>query len=222
MCLVLKYPDRDERGELQMGKDDGFLVAVFPDGRREQTEVANAVLAAKAARKAKPAAVAKKTPAKRPACSAVAKKPSAAKKKQKTEPQGDEEAEESEEQSDPDECVDAAAGPADGRGYNVCFYKNGWQSALKRTHGPKKQICSLGGKRFKAVLNEAKLRALAAELAEELVKGRVADTREAAKRAGQALLHEAYLKHLKEKNASSHRSSSSSSPSPSPGPNSPS
>ena len=208
-----------------MGKDDGFLVAVFPDGRREQTEVANAVLAAKAkACKGKPAAVAKKRPAaKRPA--AVAKKTSAAKKKKKTEPQGDEEAEESEEQSEPDECVEPAAeeGPADecvvpGIGYTVCFYKNGWQSALKRTHGPKKQICSLGGKRFKAVLNEAKLRAIAAELAEELVKGRVADTREAAKRAGDTMVHQAYVAHLKEKNASSHRSSSSSSPLPSPGP----
>ena len=222
MCLVQKFADREERGELKMAKDDGFLDAVFPDGRREKTEVSSALLAARQRAKEiqrRPAA-AKRPAAKRPA--AVSKKASAAKKNKKTE--DDEEAEESEEQSEPDEEVEPAAeeGPAEARGYKVSWYKNGWQSALRRTHGAKNQICALGGKPYKKVLDEAKLRALAAELAEELVKGRVADTSEAAKRAGQALVHEAYLKHLKEKNASSHRSSSSSSPSPSPGPNSPS
>ena len=221
MCLVLKFADREERGELKMAKDDGFLDAVFPDGRREKTEVSSALLAARErAKELKKRPAAKRPAAKRPA--AVSKKASAAKKNKKTE--DDEEAEESEVQSEPDEEVEPAAeeGPAEARGYKVSWYKNGWQSALRRTHGSKNQICALGGKGYKKVLDEAKLRALAAELAEELVKGRVADTREAAKRAGQALVHEAYLKHLKEKNASSHRSSSSSSPSPSPGPNSPS
>ena len=41
MCLVLKFADREERGELKMAKDDGFLDAVFPSGRREKTEVSS-------------------------------------------------------------------------------------------------------------------------------------------------------------------------------------
>ena len=78
-------------------------------------------------------------------------------KKQKTEPQSDEEADESEEQSEPDECVEpaAAAAPADGlvkRGYNVNYYKNGRSVGLKRTHGEKNQFVSFGGKEVQGVL----------------------------------------------------------------------
>ena len=208
MCLVQKFADREERGVLKKAPDDGFLDAVFPSGRREKTEVSSALLFAKERAKEvkKRPAAAKRPAAKRPA--AVSRKASAAKNRKKTE--DDEEAEESEVQSEPDEEVEPAAeeGPAEARGYAVSWYKNGWQSALRRKHGEKNQICALGGKKYKKVLNEAKLRAIAKELAEELVKGNVADTSEAAKRAGHALVAKAVIKHWKEKNASSHRSSS--------------
>lgn len=197
MCLVLKFADREERGKLTKG-DDGFLDAMFPDGRTEKTEQPNALLAAKetaakakanACKRGKPAA---KVVAKKPA---VAKKPSAtAAKKPKMEKDADEEGEE-EEQGEPDDPMDpdadVGAGPPAGhanRGYSVMYYRRDHAIGLKRTHGEKNQFVSFGGKRYKDTLDEKTLREIGEELKVALVDGTVADTKEAAKAEAERLV----------------------------------
>ena len=195
MCMVMKFADREERGTLTKG-GDGFLDAVFPDGRTEKTEQPNALLAARAAAAQAKAKACKKG---KPAGHVVAKKPAMRKPgaaAANTETDQDDEGEE-EEQLEPDEPVDAAdepsvgAGPPAGhadRGYSVMYYKRDHSIGLKRTHGEKNQFVSFGGKKYKDTLDEATLREIGAELKKALVDGTVADTKEAAKAEAERLV----------------------------------